>query len=411
MSKANGTVEKKDNYLQHVSLKNYKSIKNAEIDFRPGLNIIIGKNGSGKTNFINALDAILRFNYNELLDTESVFKIASNGDLIEIAAANLMHGPNDFFKKDHFNTSIAHKFSLKINNNEIAIGEPVEIYHQLEKQKVYLNEILIKYGLHYRRSAQFVNTPFSFNLLNGGTVSREMMAVTADDNRTEFVQNLFSRLFGYTMYKYAVNELKLESSEAQLRKAIISISVDCFKNINESLARYTPIQAIRLNPDFNIYKEDNDLRVVITNFYLEFSIDNSWVPFSVLSDGTRRLFYIVSEIHSKDYLTEVFATQLAAVLIEEPELGIHPHQLHLLMQFIKAQSRYKQIIMTTHSPQVLDMLEFDELDRIIICHHDAKTGTQLRHLSSKEVHKAKKYMEEEAFLSDYWLLSDLEPAD
>ena len=98
-----------------------------------------------------------------------------------------------------------------------------------------------------------------------------------------------------------------------------------------------------------------------------------------------------------------------AILLEEPELGIHPHQLHQLMQFIKEQSREKQIILTTHSPQVLDVLGPDELDRVIICHSDPKNGTQLSHLTEKEIAKAKKYMKEEAFLSDYWRFSDLEP--
>jgi predicted ATP-dependent endonuclease of OLD family len=109
------------------------------------------------------------------------------------------------------------------------------------------------------------------------------------------------------------------------------------------------------------------------------------------------------EIFSKD-------SDLNIVLLEEPELGIHPHQLHQLMQFIKEQSKEKQIILTTHSPQVLDAIEPDELDRIIICHSEPKNGTQLNHLTDEQIKKAKKYMTSEAFLSDYWRFSDLEPA-
>jgi recombinational DNA repair ATPase RecF len=38
-------------YISKVHLKGYKSIRDLEIDFKPGLNVIIGPNGSGKTNF------------------------------------------------------------------------------------------------------------------------------------------------------------------------------------------------------------------------------------------------------------------------------------------------------------------------------------------------------------------------
>src|ERR1700753_3274353 len=86
MSKANGTTFKNQNFLQHVSLKNYKSIKHAEIDFKPGLNIIIGKNASGKTNFVNGLNAILNFDYDVLFDAETAIKAYFNTNKINVSA-------------------------------------------------------------------------------------------------------------------------------------------------------------------------------------------------------------------------------------------------------------------------------------------------------------------------------------
>jgi predicted ATP-dependent endonuclease of OLD family len=77
------------------------------------------------------------------------------------------------------------------------------------------------------------------------------------------------------------------------------------------------------------------------------------------------------------------------------------------MLFLKEQSRHKQIIITTHSPQVLDILNKDELGNIIIASYEKGEGTKLRHLDEKEIAKAQQYMEED-YLSDYWRFSDLE---
>ena len=96
------------------------------------------------------------------------------------------------------------------------------------------------------------------------------------------------------------------------------------------------------------------------------------------------------------------------ILIEEPELGIHPHQFKKLMDFLIEESRSKQIIITTHSPQSLDSLDENELNRIIIAYStNSESGTQLRHLDEREISKAHQYIKDD-FLSDYWLYSDLE---
>ena len=40
-------------YLKNIQIKNYRTIKNAQVNFEPGLNILIGKNGTGKSNLLN----------------------------------------------------------------------------------------------------------------------------------------------------------------------------------------------------------------------------------------------------------------------------------------------------------------------------------------------------------------------
>ena len=167
--------------------------------------------------------------------------------------------------------------------------------------------------------------------------------------------------------------------------------------IKENLKKYSPIKDVRFSENINIYKDDKIIR--IENLKIEFKINGYWMPWSQLSDGTRRLFYIISEVTNQES---------GFVLLEEPELGIHPHQFHLLMQFLKEESENKQIIVSTHSPQALNFLSEDELSNILIANYDLKKATQIRHLTDAQINKAKKYMTEVGFLSDYWTLSDLE---
>jgi len=53
-------------YISHVHLKGYKSIIDTEVELHPGLNILIGPNGSGKTNFLEFLYKIITIKFDKL---------------------------------------------------------------------------------------------------------------------------------------------------------------------------------------------------------------------------------------------------------------------------------------------------------------------------------------------------------
>jgi predicted ATPase len=125
-----------------------------------------------------------------------------------------------------------------------------------------------------------------------------------------------------------------------------------------------------------------------------FKMNNSWFKWDELSYGTRRIAWIV---------LNVLLIHKEVILIEKTELGIHPAQLARLMDFIKDQSAHKQIIITTHSPEVLDILESDELDRIKIARYDEARGTTvIEGLSDKKIALIQKYIQKTSLLSNYW---------
>lgn len=140
------------------------------------------------------------------------------------------------------------------------------------------------------------------------------------------------------------------------------------------------------------------------NIFFTYEIDEYIFTFKHLSDGTKRMVYIFSQLIAKVNFDPDNATIFPRlILLEEPELGIHPHLLHQLLTKLREVSEEAQVIITTHSPQVLDILGVDELDRIIIADYDPKEGTVLRHLTEEQIEQAREYIIETDSLSGYWI--------
>ena len=64
-------MSKLKKYLSSVKLSGYKSIHSVDIDLGPNLNIIIGKNAAGKTNFLSFLNKVINLSFDELVNFSS----------------------------------------------------------------------------------------------------------------------------------------------------------------------------------------------------------------------------------------------------------------------------------------------------------------------------------------------------
>jgi hypothetical protein len=90
------------------------------------------------------------------------------------------------------------------------------------------------------------------------------------------------------------------------------------------------------------------------------------------SDGTLRVAGILAA------LLQVPAPSLIA--IEEPELSLHPGALRLLVDELRAAAARSQVIITTQSSDVLDLLSIDEL-RVV---SSTATGATIMSVSDRQ---------------------------
>jgi len=400
-------------YLKRVFIDSFRSINKLDVEFEKGLNILIGRNGVGKSNLLYILKDALRRNglpqdthvkalslrmkgwdSDNLFDVDYVRKNVNAEDL-EI---NPTH--KYFFSRNY-----------KLNGHDLVVNRRGKFEVNTEKEDgevvlrpghSYYNYALRDKGLSFPRSVFLeYNIPSSLEFIdNPGKVVFDFDTLEINEGASlsflvDFFWNLENKLFDLIENQKAV--------QADSEK-IVEISPEFIKSnfvfdevFVEVLSKYTPIKNIRFNPNINIYFDDNE--IIIENIKIDYFVNEAWLPWSHLSDGTKRLFYIIAQIQNMSD---------DIILLEEPELGIHPHQFHLLMEFLKERSNYNQIIISTHSPLTLNHLDIDELDRIQIVSYDKGTGTQIRRLTVDEQQKAKQYIEEVGYLSDYWVYSDLE---
>jgi predicted ATPase len=82
-----------------------------------------------------------------------------------------------------------------------------------------------------------------------------------------------------------------------------------------------------------------------------------WFDAAQESDGTLRVAGIVTALLQEP--------PVPVIGIEEPELTVHPGALPLLYDFLLQASRRSQVLVTTHSPELLDLMEADDI-RVVV---------------------------------------------
>jgi len=88
--------------------------------------------------------------------------------------------------------------------------------------------------------------------------------------------------------------------------------------------------------------------------------------------------------------------QPATIIIDEPELGLHPYAITIFAEMAKQISDEKQIIISTQSVELLN--EFD-VDDVIVVDRDSD-GSVFKRLDASEL---KEWLENDYTLGDLWI--------
>lgn len=117
------------------------------------------------------------------------------------------------------------------------------------------------------------------------------------------------------------------------------------------------VEAVRLAAPFLddfVHRNDAGERMELEWFHRDVGRDTPFGP-RQLSDGTLRYICLATLLNQPEHL------QPAPIIVDEPELGLHPSALALLAEMLEQASSKRQIIVSTQSADLVSELALEDI--------------------------------------------------
>ena len=319
--------------ITRLRLRRFRSLLWADIALANPL-FIVGKNGSGKSNFLKALEFISQC---VSLPLESVFQLHGGLETMRFRSGGRSRPGNFGIRVDYIlpnRESGWYAFEIK--------AMPPFKFEVLKEQCVVGNH-------HFSRSGEGVSLTLRGVAPN---VTSDALVLPLLGGTPEFkpVKDLLGGISVFSLEPRLIQELQepdggmtLKSDGSNLASVLQNMKKPALERLCQLLGAVVP-GVSTVTP----LKHGKKLTLKFTQTWVseQAKTEESNHEAFAMSDGTMRILGI---------LTAFFQNQRPKVIaLEEPESTIHPEALATLLEQIRGFSAKSQMIVTTHSPDLLD---------------------------------------------------------
>ena len=349
--------------LQKVSIQNFKSLKDVTLELQK-VNLLIGPNNSGKSNFLKALE--LWGKYISFQNDQNRF-VKTIYDLDEFS-----------FKRQEDNL----KFEVKFNDQLIGcnIDSSVDGYSGIDYKilfngKTYPASTSDQYFNHHTIDTSIFNEDARKSIRNLGKEIFEDIKIYKINPQSFINAQPISGIPNRFLLEDGSNMVAFLDFLKDEQKGL-------YRNLEKDLSKCIP-EFIDINLT-TVNSPDNDKRSY-KKWGLGNGVDKYWSD--TLSEGVLYFVALLCIVHQPN--------PPKLLLLEEPEKGIHPRRIKEILDFIfqLAEDKDIQVIMTTHSERVLD--EFEDIpESVFIFDKDEEGATQVKNLLKDVIEPSNQKMEE-----------------
>ena len=335
------------NRLDAITLKGFKTIRELK-DFKPRpLTVLIGPNGAGKSNFIS----FFRMMSWALSDPDHLQLYVSQ----QGGASTFLHdGPA---KTREIETELT--IETDAGENQYAY----RLFYAAGDTLVFADE-------RYRFSSKKCSTLAPWRETGAGHLVPQLLVKANQDKTARVILDLLQKIVVYQFHN--------TSDTARIRG---TWDVNDNRWLKEDAANIAPVLFRLQEYDNRCYQRIVDTIRLILPFFSTFALEpqynrlllnwrerNSDQVFSVsqASDGMLRVLSLVTLLLQPE-------RDLPDVLIlDEPELGLHPSAINIVGGLIRAASTKVQVIVATQSTALVDCFEPED---IVVVEREGRSST------------------------------------
>jgi predicted ATPase len=318
-------MEKK-HVLDRIRVRNFKSIRQVDLELN-SLNVLIGANGSGKSNFIGLFKFLRKVIQRDLQRTVEEGRGAEHflyygSKVSESMGINLEFSPN------------AYEIRLKpAQNDRLIFQDEICKFH---------GDYVVSRGI------------------NTSIVESDLSELAKENFIANYVYKVLSRWRVYHFHDTSSTARVKKTAELHdveyLREDAANLSAFLYSLRSLKPLHYERIVKMirRVVPDFrDFYLEPSALNT--GTILLRWNDTQSEMGFTAddFSDGSLR-FICLTTLLMQPELPPL-------ILIDEPELGLHPHAIDLISEMLKLASGRTQVIVATQSERLISTLQPEDV--------------------------------------------------
>lgn len=325
-------------FITRVKIRNYKSIAACDLELSR-FQFLVGPNGTGKSNFLDAIHFV-----SEALDTTLEHALHRRGGINEVRRRSRGH-PTHFSIQLNFNTTAGH-----VGHYAFRIGSAKEGLFEVQYEKF---SFLGQNGLggHHFTVDNGRVVESSLDVLPPYSKDRLYLFAVSGFEAIRPVYDALVRMEFFNLNPGVIRELQPADAGEKLKQDGRNLA-----NIYGRLPKASRDRVVQylasLVPGISEVRHEQIAGNETLRFYQAVRGDkNNWKFYArSMSDGTlRALALLVAILQERKE-----AKNPSLIGIEEPEIALHPAGAAILMDALLEASSQRQILATSHSPDILD---------------------------------------------------------